>query len=607
MPQLELLSPARDALTAIAAINHGADAVYMGAARFGARQQAGNSLEEIKQVVDYAHIFGAKVYVAVNTIFYDNERTVVENLIFDLWKLGVDAIIIQDTGILEMELPPMRFHMSTQANNRTLEQIVFWEKTGLSRVILARELSLAQISDIGKKTSIELEAFVHGALCVSYSGNCYMSCDINNRSANRGNCAQPCRLPYDLVDGAGKTVQQNKHLLSLGDLDASSVLENLIDAGITSFKIEGRLKDSVYVKNITAHYHGLLNRFVAANPGYQRASKGLCSIGFEPDPARSFNRGTSVYFYHGRTTGLVNTNTPKSLGKWVGTVKETGKDWFALESNETLANGDGICFQHNEQLLGTQINGKTATGYKPQSMDGIFRGTELYRNRDHEFIKQVEKSDTPRKLPVKVSVCFNTPEIQILAVSGSEHSSLQVDFGTETAQNQERAAANWKTQLSKTGDTCFDVAGVELQGDILPHLPVSKINEIRRILLDKLQEQLQTKHIESRTVSEIRNVSYHSSILNYQHNVANRLARNFYSKRGVSDIGQAFELEKPANKEYTVMTTRYCVLFELGKCKKLIPKEQQLAEPLFLLHRERKYRLEFDCKECQMLVKSTQS
>jgi putative protease len=272
-----------------------------------------------------------------------------------------------------------------------------------------------------------------------------------------------------------------------------------------------------------------------------------------------------------------------------------------------LANGDGICFQYNGQLLGTQINGKTTLGYKPQSMDGIFRGTELYRNRDHEFIKQVEKSETPRKLPVKVSVRFSAPEIQVVAISGSEHCTLNVDFGTETAQNHERAAIMWKKQLSKTGDTCFDVEGVDLQGDILPHLPVSKINEIRRILMEKLQEQIQTKHTENRTVSQIRKVAYQSTGLNYQHNVANSLARDFYSKRGVLDISQAFELEKPSDRENTVMTTRYCVLFEMGRCKRLITKEQQLAEPLFLLHREREYRLEFDCKECQMLVKSTQN
>jgi putative protease len=409
------------------------------------------------------------------------------------------------------------------------------------------------------------------------------------------------------MDGTGKILEQSKHLLSLGDLDATTVLEDLIHAGVTSFKIEGRLKDSVYVKNITAHYHELLNRFIDQNPNYERASKGRCSIGFEPDPARSFNRGTSVYFYTGRNTGLVNTTTPKSLGKFVGKIAKTGRDWFSLDTNETLANGDGLCFQHNGQLMGTQIDGKTAEGYKPQSMDGLELGIDVYRNRDHEFIKQVEKSNAPRKLPVNIDVHFTSPEIVVTANASPEEVNLTLDFGTETAQNQERASENWKTQMAKTGDTCFAVTTVELHGTTLPHMPMSRINEIRRNILEMLQQQIVHSHINNRTISKIQQTPYHLSVLTYQHNVSNNLAQEFYSKRGVTQLKPAFELEKPAEEEYTVMTTRYCLLFELGKCKKLITKQQQLAEPLFLVHRERKFRLEFDCHECQMLVKSNQN
>ena len=601
MKKLELLAPARNASTAIDAINHGADAIYMGATKFGAREQATNNFADIEKVIKYAHLFNVKVYVTVNTIFFDNEEKQIRDILIDLWNLGVDAIIIQDTGILEMDLPPICFHMSTQANNATFERIKFWENTGISRVILARELSLTEIAEIKNNTSLELEAFIHGALCVSYSGNCYMSYDMSNRSANRGNCAQPCRFAYNLIDSEGKVIRKNSHLLSLSDLDTSLILSDLIKAGISSFKIEGRLKDSIYVKNITAHYSNLLNSFISKNPDYQRASKGICTIGFSPDPEKSFNRGSSTYFYKGRTEGLINEISPKSMGKYIGKVTKYGNNWFSINSNIVLVNGDGICFQYQGELLGTQIVGKSEKGYLPQNIEGIKTGTEIYRNRDHEFIKQVEKSNNGRKIPCDIKVNFTAQKITVIAKSGDVEVEKEIAF-TEVAQNQAKAREAWQTQLSKLGDTCFVLQSIEIEGDTVPHVPISAINSIRREITTDLENKIRSLHLENRDVTQIKVSNFYKSAVDYQENVSNSLAQQFYKKRGVSVVENAFEVEKPKSDEYTVMTTKYCIMFELGMCLKKTNKQDLPKFPLFLTHKERKYKLEFDCNKCQMNI-----
>lgn len=606
MKKLELLAPARNAATAIDAINHGADAIYMGATKFGAREQATNNYTDIEKVIEYAHLFDVKVYVTVNTIFFDNEEKQIRDILIDLWRLGVDAIIIQDTGILEMDLPPICFHMSTQANNSTLERIKFWGNTGISRVILARELTLTEIAEIRKNTTLELEAFIHGALCVSYSGNCYMSYDMINRSANRGNCAQPCRFTYNLTDSEGKIIKKNSHLLSLSDLDTSLILSDLIKAGISSFKIEGRLKDSTYVKNITAHYNNLLNNFISKNPGYQRASKGICTIGFNPDPEKSFNRGSSTYFYKGRTEGLINEISPKSMGKYIGKVTKCGNNWFSINSNIKLVNGDGICFQYQGELLGTQIVGKSEKGYLPQNIDGIKAGTEIYRNRDHEFIKQVEKSNSSRKIPCDIRVNFTAQKIVVIAKSDDVEVEKEVAF-TEIAQNQAKAREVWQTQLSKLGDTCFILQSVEIEGDTVPHIPISAINSIRREITTDLENKIRSLHLKNRDITKIKVSDFYKSTVGYQENVSNSLAQQFYRKRGVSVIENAFEVEKPKSDEYTVMTTKYCIMFELGMCLKKTNKQDLPKFPLFLTHKERKYKLEFDCNKCQMIINRVKS
>ncbi|MDD2562929.1 MAG: U32 family peptidase [Salinivirgaceae bacterium] len=604
MPKLELLAPAKNAEIAFDAINHGADAIYMGASRFGAREQASNTIEEIETVVNYAHLFGVKVYCTVNTILYNDELESAQQLIRDLWNIGVDAIIVQDVSVFEMDLPPMRFHVSTQTNNRTLEQVDYWDRSGVSRVILARELSLAEIATIRANTKVELEAFIHGSLCVSYSGNCYLSSDISHRSANRGNCAQPCRLPYDLVNSEGEVLIHNKHILSLGDLDATAVLGDLIKSGVTSFKIEGRLKDASYVKNITAHYHNLLNKFIAQNGEYSRSSHGRVTVGFEPDPERTFNRGTSTFFYKERMKDLVNLGSPKSLGKYMGTINQVGTNWFSMEGNEPLTNGDGICFFVNGAMKGTQIEGVTKIGYKAQDMTGIRVGLKIYRNRDHGFLKMVDNSIKGRGLGISIELAFFGQELNVKITSENKMFSCTKAVDAEEANNQERAKEVWQTQFAKTGDSGFIADQVVVVGAPLPHMPVSKINELRRDLLDRYTEFLLLQHKNQRDVSDLKTIPYHKTALTYQHNVSNQLADAYYTHRGVTDIEPAFEIEKP-NYAYRVMTTKYCVLFEMGKCKKLVKGvDRDLKEPLFLVHRERRYPLEFDCAKCEMIIKT---
>ena len=604
MPYLELLAPAKNAEIAFEAINHGADAIYMGASRFGAREQASNTIEEIETVVNYAHLFGVKVYCTVNTILYNEELEAAQELIRDLWNIGVDAVIVQDVSVFEMDLPPMRFHVSTQANNRTLQQVEYWDKSGISRVILARELSLAEMSTIRAKTKVELEAFIHGSLCVSYSGNCYLSSDFNHRSANRGNCAQPCRLPYDLVNSVGEVLLHNKHILSLGDLDATAVLGDLVKSGVTSFKIEGRLKDSSYVKNITAHYHNLLNKFIAQNKGYSRSSHGRVTVGFEPDPERTFNRGTSTYFYQERAQDLANLGSPKSLGKYIGVVNQVGTNWFSIDGKEPLTNGDGICFFVNGAMKGTQIEGITKIGYKAQDMTGLRVGLKIYRNRDHAFLKMVDSSIKGRVLGIFIELTFSGSELNVKITSGDNVFSCTKPVEAESANNQERAREVWQTQFAKTGDSGFVADQVVIIGEQLPHMPVSKINELRRDLLDSFTAFLLLQHKSGRDVSNLKVVPYHKTSLTYQNNVSNQMADAYYTRRGVTDIEPAFEIEKPAHA-YRVMTTKYCVLFEMGKCKKLVKAaDSNLQEPLFLVHRDRRYQLEFDCAKCEMIIKT---
>ncbi|HQI88238.1 MAG TPA: peptidase U32 family protein, partial [Tenuifilum sp.] len=400
MTELELLAPAKDLETGIAAITHGADAVYIAAHKFGAREKAGNPIEDIAELCHFAHAYHARVYVTVNTIIFDSELKEVQELINQIYNAGADAIIIQDFAILAMDIPPIAIHASTQMHNTDPNHINFLEKNGVSRIVLPRELNLGEISNIRSKTKAELEFFIHGALCVSYSGQCYMSYSLSGRSANRGACAQPCRLAYDLVDEMGNVLVENKHLLSLKDINLSSHLADLIRAGITSFKIEGRLKDITYVKNITAHYSNLLNNFIGLNQQYKRASSGKCTYTFTPDPERTFNRGFTTHFINSRKPNQASLNTPKSVGKRIGMVDRIYRNYFCINSAETIHNGDGLCFFNSQnQLVGFRVNKVDGDKVFPNQMPtDLTIETTIYRNEDFELEQTLNRKSAERKV-----------------------------------------------------------------------------------------------------------------------------------------------------------------------------------------------------------------
>lgn len=608
MTTLELLAPARDLATAIAALRHGADAVYMGPPRFGARSGAGNSVADIARAADYAHTFGAKVYATVNTILYDNELAAAERMIVELWRAGVDALIVQDMGILEMDLPPLRLHASTQCDNRTPEQIQFLDRTGFSRAVLARELSVEQIAAMRQGTSIELEAFAHGALCVSYSGNCYLSAAVDaERSANRGACAQPCRLPYDLLDADGRPLERGRHLLSLRDLRADNHLARMVQAGVTSFKIEGRLKEAAYVKNITAYYHQKLNALVAADPTLRRASCGRVDIGFEPDPERTFNRSASTHFLDSPRGAKANLATPKSTGKAVGTVAEIGKGRLRLAGAAELHNGDGLCFATPDGMVGFQVEGADGRFYRVSAAPGLRPGAELFRNRDHLFLKAVEASEGGRTIDIEISMRPQGDTVAFQAAAPAAGAAFRLTAplppATSAAGDPARDAETWRRQMSKSGGTEFRVVRFDIEGDA-PRRPAAQINALRRWLLDEIAKRLREKHLNERTVSEIKVAPHWRSTLDFRANVANALARRFYQRRGVTRIDDAFESTPrlSARAGTPLMTTRYCLLRELGRCRRETPAADRWKEPLYIARQGRRYALEFDCERCEMRV-----
>lgn len=403
MTPLELLAPAKNLACGMAAVDHGADAVYIGAQRFGARAAAGNSVDDIRQLCDYAHPYGVKVYVTVNTIIYDEELEATEQLIRQLDEIGVDAILVQDMSVLRMAIPPLPLHASTQTDNRTAEKVRWLQQLGFKRVVLARELSVSEIAAIHQEVpDMPLEVFVHGALCVSYSGLCYASQYCFGRSANRGACAQFCRMKFDLLDADGKEIEHQRHLLSLKDMNQSDHLEELIEAGATSFKIEGRLKEVSYVKNVVAAYSQRLDAIIARNPDrYCRASKGHCTYSFVPNLNKTFNRGFTTYFLHGRQKDISSPDTPKAIGEYVGYVKEIRRDSFNVAGTASFANGDGLCFINGErELEGFRVNRAEGNRLYPHEMPRhLHAGMALYRNNDQEFERKLSRQSSERKIP----------------------------------------------------------------------------------------------------------------------------------------------------------------------------------------------------------------
>ena len=604
--KVEILAPAKNLLQGMLAINSGADAVYIGAPNYGARSNATNPIEDIAELVRYAHLFKAQVFVVINTILYDNELDDCQKLIHELYNIGVDALIVQDMAIFEMDLPPIVLHASTQANNRDPEQVKFLHEAGMERIVLARELNLDQIKEIHETTDVELEFFVSGALCVSFSGNCYMSIAGGERSANRGSCAQNCRLPYELIDGTGTTLISSSHLLSIKDLDLSDQLPNLIEAGITSFKIEGRLKDLVYVKNNVAYLRQKLDNFLENNELYQKASSGRTIINFDPQMDRSFNRGYTDYFVNHRTKKIGSWESPKSQGQFIGKVTNYTEKGYFIENADQLNNGDGLYFiNENGEADGLQINVVLNDLVIPNTYKSIPVGTDIYRNSDAAFNRLVEREDaTIRKIGIQLSL-NETPEgFELIVIDEDGHKSVaSFSVEKEVSNKGEQVLEDIKKNLSKTGNTPFIVDKIELNLTDNWFLASSKVNEMRREALDNLITVRIDEYVRLERQIVKTDHPFPVQQLDFTYNVSNRLARQFYKRHGVIEIEKAFELQWDPGKS-RVMTTKYCVKYELGKCPKFQRESmgEKVVEPLTLKHGENEYKLKFNCKPCEMEI-----
>lgn len=599
---IELLSPAKDLNCGMEAINHGADAVYIGAPKFGARAAAGNSLEDIRELCDYAHLYGARIYVTLNTILKEEELEEAERMIWDLWHAGTDALIVQDMGITRLNLPPIPLHASTQTDNRTPEKVRFLQAAGFTQVVLARELSLNEIRRIAEATTVPLEVFVHGALCVSYSGQCYLSAALSGRSANRGECAQYCRLPYTMVDATGAEIVTHKHLLSLKDMNRSDQLEALLDAGVSSLKIEGRLKDVDYVKNITAYYRKKLDAVLSRRPEYRRASAGRSTYTFEPVAEKSFNRGFTPFLLEGRTADITAFNTPKSLGEPVGTVKEIKGNSFTVAGLKQLNNGDGLVFFNRKgELEGFRVNRVEANWGFPLDMPQLAPKTPLYRNFDQVFDKLLAKPSAERRLSVKIEFLDN-PFGFTLCMEDETGARIMLaePFAKELARREQQD--NIRTQLSKLGNTPFEASEVVVGLSENWFVPSSLLADMRRRGVEKLLEVRRARYPRE-TVKRVRlsePIPFPERSLTYLGNVANGKARSFYQDHGVEQVDPAFELSP--RKDVPLMFTKHCLRYSMGWCPTYQKNKSPYKEPYYLLYKDTCLRLQFDCKHCQMLV-----
>ena len=599
---IELLAPAKNLECGIEAINHGADAVYIGAPRFGARAAAGNSIEDIKALVAHAHLYNARIYVTVNTILHDEELPETEKMIWELYRAGVDALIIQDMGITRLNLPPIALHASTQMDNRTPEKVKFLSDIGFRQVVLARELSLDEIKKI-HDTCPEtiLEVFIHGALCVSYSGQCYVSQACYGRSANRGECAQFCRLAFDLVDSNGKTIEQNKHLLSLKDMNQSDNLEALLDAGATSLKIEGRLKDVSYVKNVTAYYRQKLDSIFKYRKEYIRASSGTVKTTFTPQLDKSFSRGFTDYFLHGRNPGIFSFSTPKSLGEEVGTVKEIRGNYFTVAGVKSFSNGDGLCYiDDNGRLHGFRVNRVENNKLFPQDMPRLKPKTRLYRNFDQEFEKLMQRKSAERKIAVDICLAENNFGFTLSLMDEDENNiSLTLQRAKEPARTPQ--ADNLRNQLGKLGNTPFEAKDIKIDLSDNWFIPSSELSELRRNAVEKLLEVRRINY--RREVFRMKETKskFPVSTLTYLGNVMNSSAAEFYKNHGVLKVMPAFEKEQP--RDAVLMFCKHCIRYSMGWCPVHHKVRSPFREPYYLVSSDgRRFRLEFDCKQCQMKV-----
>ena len=582
----ELLAPAKDLKTGISAIKSGADAIYIGASEFGARHSAGNSVEDIKKLVEYAHLFNVKVHVTINTILTDEELKKAKILIEELYKIGVDAIIIQDMGITNLaikgKLPPIVLHASTQCNNREKEKVKFLDKIGFSRVILARELSKEKIKEICKNSNCEIETFIHGALCVSYSGQCYLSYYNGGRSANRGECAQPCRKKYSLTDEQGNILVKDKYLLSMKDFNASKHLKDLVDMGVKSFKIEGRLKDENYVKNVVLFYRKELDKIS------KKTSSGKIFTEIIPDTQKSFNRDFTSYFLEKRED-CYNFDTPKMRGEKIGKVKISGEGWFVLDKNFNLNPQDGICYFKDNDLTGCLINKSVNNKFYINKKTVIPKNTTLYRNIDSMFEKQLSNAKIERKIKINIEyqnglIRFKDEDNNIAEYKITEQ---------EKPNNEQKMRETLIKQLSKTGDSIFYAEEIKTEG-VIPFLPVSKINEIRRNLLEKLKTE-RIKNYKTEVQKPLKYEKYIKQKSDYHENIHNKEAAEFYEKCGSTITEYSIESQNNFN-EKELMRTKHCIKYALNMCKS--PKKLYLTD-----EKGKKYKLEFDCQNCEMVIK----
>ena len=607
---LELLAPAKNADFGIEAINHGADAVYIGGPAFGARAKAPNTLEDIVRLVKHAHRYHAEVFVALNTIFHDNELEGARKLVHQLYEAEVDALIVQDMGLLQMDLPPIQLHASTQTDIRTVEKAVFLDQVGFSQMVLARELDLHTIQKIAAATESNLEFFVHGALCVAFSGQCFISHAHTGRSANRGECSQECRLPFTLEDSKGRIIGKDKHFLSMKDNDQSANLRALIAAGVSSFKIEGRYKDLPYVKNATAHYRQLLDEILHESPELAKSSSGISTYTFSPQPEKTFNRSATDYFVNGRQGDIGAFDTPKFSGEALGLVSKVGKDFFEVESDVQLHNGDGVCFfDVHKELVGLRIN--TVVGKKlfPNEMPADIRNNmQVYRNRDHAFMRLLEKDSAQRNIQLQM-IFAETSDGFALSVTDDVGFSATVNCVAEkqVADNIAKAEASLRENLSKLGNTNFAANEIYLQTTQAWFVPASVVNNLRREAIEQLEQVRITGYQRPQPKPPaVPPAIFPEDTLSYLANVYNQKARHFYEKHGVKLIASAYEANKELG-EVPLMITKHCLRFSHGMC----PKEAKgvigvqgtvTAEPMTLINGNDRFTLKFDCKPCEMHV-----
>ncbi|HCK24938.1 MAG TPA: collagenase-like protease [Bacteroides graminisolvens] len=600
--KIELLAPAKNLECGLEAINHGADAVYIGAPKFGARSAAGNSLDDIQTLVKHAHLYNARIYVTVNTILKEEELLETEKMIWELYGMGVDALIVQDMGITDLNLPPIPLHASTQTDNRTSDKVKFLANAGFRQVVLARELSLKEIDRIHRENpDVALEAFVHGALCVSYSGQCYVSEACFGRSANRGECAQFCRLSFNMVDADNQVMVSNKHLLSLKDMNQLNQLEALIDAGVSSFKIEGRLKDVSYVKNVTAAYRQKLDEILNRRPDLIKASSGTCYFDFKPQLDKSFSRGFTHYFVNGRDRDIASFDTPKSLGEEMGTVKEIRGNYLTVAGLKSFNNGDGVCYLDEKGTLqGFRINRVDGNKLFLQEMPEIKQRTVLYRNYDQEFEKILSRESAKRKIAVELLLEDHVFGFS-LTLTDEDRNLVTLALPRDKELARSPQTKNLEEQLAKLGNTPFEAIKVEVRFSDNWFIPVSALADLRRKAVDELLTLRSINYKREVSVWKSTSHAYPQTELTYLGNVMNSKAHSFYAAHGVKNIAPAFE--KQPVEDAVLMFCKHCLRFSMGWCPVHQKGRSPYKEPYYLVSSDgKRFRLSFDCKNCQMKV-----